>query len=92
MLQSMYDLRSRVLPIADFEYLSWPLWYDKSKQEIEETRGISLDFVEYMALKTGVSRFIKNVEKISFIVRPRRPEMLNLMYPTEKMSGYIQKD
>ena len=27
-IEAMYDLRIKIKPIADYDFLSWPVWYD----------------------------------------------------------------
>ena len=85
--QSMYDLRVIRGPVTDYEYRSWPLWYDQviklpekklqkcnvsrvsdllgtsweilSKEEIERTRSVTLNFLEYLSIKQSIKEFIK---------------------------------
>ena len=53
-------------------------WNIMSKEEIERTRGINLNFLEYMAIHHSVSRFISNAEKNSPNIGPFRPILLNI--------------
>ena len=48
-----------------------------AKIEIEETKGIK-NFLEYRAIKHGISKFLQNASKKRIDIEPYRPEMLNL--------------
>ena len=57
------------------------IWKILSKQEIEEPKGVSLNFLEYMALKQGVRIFIKKASKKTLNMGPHNLEMSNLVLP-----------
>ena len=59
-------------------------WDIMTKEEIERTKGINLNFLEYMAIYHSVSRFISNAEKNSPNRGPYRPIMLNVFFSQQK--------
>ena len=59
-------------------------WNIMSKEEIERTRGINLNFLEYMAIHHSVSRFISNAEKNLPNIGPFRPILLSIVFSQQK--------
>ena len=59
-------------------------WDIMTKEEIERTKGINLNFLEYMAIHHSVSRFISNAEKHSPNIGPYRPILLNVVFSQQK--------
>ena len=51
--------------VADLLTSSWKVL---SKATIEQTRNINLNFLEYMAIKQCITRFIKNAKRIDLIL------------------------
>ena len=59
-------------------------WNIMAKEEIEETRGINLNFLEYMAIHHSISRFILNAKKNLPNIGPFRPILLNTVFSQQK--------
>ena len=59
-------------------------WNIMAKEVIEETKGINLNFLEYMAIHHSVSRFIQNAEKNLLNIGPFRPILLNTVFSQQK--------
>ena len=75
--------------VADLLTSSWEVL---SKVTIEQTRNINLNFLEYMAIKQCITRFIKNAKKDRLNIGPYRPYMLNLAFSQKKdVKTYIRK-
>ena len=70
-----------ILMVAD---LLDPFWEIMSKEEIERNTNVTLNFLEHMAIKKGITKFIKNAERLSLNMGPHRPEMLNLVFTQKK--------
>ena len=51
-----------------------------STEDIEKMRGIELNSLEYMAIKTRVTKCIQNANKTTLRMGSHRPEMLNLVF------------
>ena len=67
--------------VADLLNSTWEIL---TKETIEQTRNINLNFLEYMAIKQSLTRFIKNARKDRLNVGPYRPYMLNLAFSQRK--------
>ena len=48
-----------------------------SKEDIERTKGVNLNFLEYLSIKQSIKQFIRNADKRRVNVGPYRPYMLN---------------
>ena len=67
--------------VADLLKSTWEIL---SKETIEQTRNININFLEYMAIKQSWKCFIKNARKDRLNVGPYRPYMLNLTFSQKK--------
>ena len=67
--------------VADLLNSSWEVL---SKATIEQTRNVNLNFLDYMAIKQCITRFIKNAKKDRVNIGPYRPYMLNLAFSQKK--------
>ena len=67
--------------VADLLNSSWEVL---TKATIEQTRNVNLNFLEYMAIKQCITRFIKNAKKDRVNIGPYRPYMLNLAFSQKK--------
>ena len=59
-------------------------WDIMTKEEIERTKGINLNSLEYMAINHSVSRFISNAENNAPNIGPYRPMLLNVVFSQQK--------
>ena len=75
--------------VSDLLGITWEIM---SKEEIERTRGVNLNFLEYLSIEQSIKEFIKNADKKRVNVGPYRPYMLTLVFSQKGMSGHIQKN
>ena len=78
--------RKNVCLVSDLLGLTWEIM---TKEELERTKGINLNFLEYMAIKQSVKRFIVNAEKKRVNIGPYRPLLLNIVFSQKRVSKYI---
>ena len=57
-----------------------------SKEEIERTKGVNLNLLEYMSINQSIKRFIDNADKQRINIGPYRPYLLNIVFSQKK--GY----
>ena len=67
--------------VSDLLDITWEIM---SKEEIERTKGVNLNFLEYLSIKQGIKQFIRNADKRRVNVGPYRPYMLNLIFSQKK--------
>ena len=59
-------------------------WNVLQKQALKEKTHTRLNFLKYMAINRGTTKFIKNAVKETVNVGPHRPAMLNLVFTQQK--------
>ena len=74
-------MNKNVSIVADILGINWEIM---TKIEIERTRGINLNFLEYMSIKQSVKSFIKNADKQRVDIGPYRPHLLNIVFSQKK--------
>ena len=67
--------------VADLLDSSWEIL---GRGTIEQTRNITLNFLEYLAIKQSIKEFIKNASKKRVNMGPYIPYMLNLAFSQKK--------
>ena len=80
--------RKNVDMVSDVLGISWDIM---TKEEIERTKGITLNFLEYMALNHSVTRFISSADKHRVNIGPYRPVLLNVVFSQHKGCQNIYK-
>ena len=67
-------------------------WEIMPKEEIERTKGVNLNFLEYLSIKQSIKQFIRNADKRRVNVGPYRPYMLNLVFSQKRdVKIFIEK-
>ena len=67
--------------VSDLLDISWEIM---TKEEIERTKGVNLNFLEYLSIKQSIRQFIRNADKRRVNLGPYRPYMLNLVFSQKK--------
>ena len=67
--------------VSDLLDITWEIM---PKEEIERTKGVNLNFLEYLSIKQSIKQFIRNADKRRVNVGPYRPYMLNLFFFTKQ--------
>ena len=80
--------RKNVCLVSDLLGITWEIL---TKDEIERTRGINLNFLEFMAIKQSVKRFISNAEKKRVNIGPYRPFLLNIVFSQKRCQNMYRK-
>ena len=55
-----------------------------TKEEIERSKNVTLNFLEYMSIKQSIKGFIKNAKKQIENTGPYRPYLLNIVFSEKK--------
>ena len=74
--------------VADLLTSSWEVL---SKATIEQTRNININFLEYMAIKQCITRFIKNAKKDRLNIGPYRPYVKSCIFTKKGCQDIYQK-
>ena len=69
-----------------------PVWNIQTKEEIEQNNYVTLNFLEYLAIQQGISKYIKDAKMTTRNLKPNRPEMLNLIFSQKKLSPNLSKN
>ena len=69
--------------VSDLLGITWEIMF---KEEIERTKGVNLNFLEYQSIKQSIKQFIRNADKKRVNVGPYSPYMLNLIFSQKRMS------
>ena len=73
--------------VSDLLEIDWEIM---SKEKIERTKGVTLNFLEYMSINHSIKRFISNTEKNRVNIGPYRPYLLNIVFsPKRRLSRYL---
>ena len=59
-------------------------WEIMTKEEIERTKSVNLNFLEYLSIKQSIKQFIRNADKRRVNLGPYRPYMLNLVFSQKR--------
>ena len=73
--------KKNVYMIADLLDRSWEIM---TKEEIERSKNVTLNFLEYMSIKQSIKDFIKNAKKQIENTGPYRPYLLNIVFSEKK--------
>ena len=74
--------------VADLLDRSWEIM---TKEEIERTKDVYLNFLEYMSIKQSIKGFIKNAKKQIENIGPYRPYLLNIVFSEKKGCQHIYR-
>ena len=55
-----------------------------SKKEIKRTKGVNLNFLEYMSINQSIKRFVTKADKQRANIGPYRPYLLNTVFSQKK--------
>ena len=69
-----------------------PVWNIQTKEEIKQNNYVTLNFLEYLAIQQGISKYIKDAKMTTRNLKPNRPEMLNLIFSQKKLSPNLSKN
>ena len=75
--------------VSDLIGITWEIM---SKEEIERTKGVNLNLLEYMSIKQSIKRFINNADKQRVNIGPYRPFLLNIVFSQKRdVKTYTEK-
>ena len=73
--------KRNVCLVSDLVGIDWEIM---SKEEIERTKGVNLNFLEYMSINQSIKKFINNADKQRVNIGPYRPYLLNIVFSQKK--------